>query len=125
MQQITFHRLFHKLFLLLGSIVGLSFSLHAQGEEPIELVNPLIDAANSRWFFFSSACRPFGMVNLSPDNLQEGTWGTGYRYNVDTIRGFSHIHAWQLSGISVMPLATEVDGREGTAGICLSFFARK
>ncbi|MEL6591207.1 MAG: GH92 family glycosyl hydrolase, partial [Bacteroidota bacterium] len=70
---------------------------------PVDWVDPHIDAANSRWFFFSSACRPFGMVNLSPDNLLGGTWGTGYRYHVDTIRGFSHIHAWQLSGVSVMP----------------------
>ncbi|MEL6846431.1 MAG: glycoside hydrolase family 92 protein, partial [Bacteroidota bacterium] len=70
---------------------------------PVDWVDPYIDAANSRWFFFSSACRPFGMVNLSPDNLLGGTWGTGYRYHVDTIRGFSHIHAWQLSGVSVMP----------------------
>ena len=87
--------------------------LQVERTEPVDLVNPLIDAANSRWFFFSSACRPFGMVNLSPDNLVEGTWGTGYRYNTDTIRGFSHVHAWQLSGVSVMPVTgdiTPVDG---------------
>nr|MBI1230256.1 glycoside hydrolase family 92 protein [Cytophagales bacterium] len=74
---------------------------------PVELVYPLLDAANSRWFFFSSATRPFGMVNLSPDNQIEGAWGTGYRYDTDTIKGFSHIHAWQMSGVSVMPLIVE------------------
>ncbi|WP_209329537.1 GH92 family glycosyl hydrolase [Lunatimonas salinarum] len=71
---------------------------------PIEMVYPLLDAANSRWFYFSSATRPFGMVNLSPDTQLDGAWGAGYRYNTDTIKGFSHIHAWQMSGVSVMPV---------------------
>jgi len=69
-----------------------------------ELVYPQLDSENSRWFFFSSACRPFGMVNLSPDTEVDGAWGSGYRYKRDTIKGFSHIHAWQLSGLSVMPV---------------------
>ena len=34
--------------------------------EPVDLVYPLLDASNSRWFYFNSATRPFGMVNLSP-----------------------------------------------------------
>lgn len=72
--------------------------------QPVDLVYPLLDSENSRWFFFSSACRPFGMVNLSPDTQIGGAWGSGYRYNTDTIKGFSHIHAWQLSGLSVMPV---------------------
>ena len=75
--------------------------------EPVDLVYPLLDAANSRWFFFNSATRPFGMVNLSPDTQVGGAWGSGYRYDTDTIKGFSHIHAWQLSGLSVMPLLYE------------------
>lgn len=75
--------------------------------EKVDLVYPFLDAANSRWFFFSSACRPFGMVNLSPDNQMGGAWGSGYRYNTDTIKGFSHIHAWQLAGVSVLPVSFE------------------
>ena len=46
---------------------------------PVDMVYPLLDAANSRWFFFNSATRPFGMVNLSPDNAYAGDWGSGYR----------------------------------------------
>ena len=72
--------------------------------EPSDMVYPLLDTENSRWFFFSSASRPFGMVNLSPDTQVGGAWGSGYRYKTDTIKGFSHIHAWQLSGLSVMPV---------------------
>ncbi|GAB3662889.1 hypothetical protein GCM10028791_38180 [Echinicola sediminis] len=44
------------------------------------------------------------MVNLSPDTEIDGAWGSGYRYKTDTVKGFSHIHAWQMAGISVMPV---------------------
>ncbi|MEM8890973.1 MAG: glycoside hydrolase domain-containing protein, partial [Bacteroidota bacterium] len=81
--------------------------------EPVDLVEPLVDAANSRWFFFNSATRPFGMVNLSPDMIINGAWNSGYRYNQDTIRSFSHIHAWQLSGIPVLPTNGEFKGHLG------------
>ncbi|MFW6277634.1 MAG: GH92 family glycosyl hydrolase [Prolixibacteraceae bacterium] len=74
---------------------------------PVDMVYPHLDSENSRWFFFSTACRPFGMVNLSPDTQVGGAWGSGYRYNTDTIKGFSHIHAWQLAGLSVMPVVME------------------
>lgn len=76
-----------------------------QQQNLTDLVYPQLDTENSRWFLFSSASRPFGMVNLSPDTEVQGTWGSGYRYEVDTVKGFSHIHGWQLSGLSVMPVA--------------------
>ena len=75
-------------------------------------VYPQLDTENSRWFFFSSASRPFGMVNLSPDTQIGGAWGSGYRYKTDTIKGFSHIHAWQMSGISVMPVTVSEGDRK-------------
>ena len=78
---------------------------------PVDLVYPLLDSENSRWIFFSSACRPFGMVNLFPDTRTNGDWGSGYRYEVDTIKGFSHIHEWQLSGLSVMPVTVTAANR--------------
>ncbi|WP_411031852.1 GH92 family glycosyl hydrolase [Spongiimicrobium sp. 3-5] len=77
-----------------------------------DLVYPQLDTENSRWFFFTSASRPFGMVNLSPDTKLGGTWGSGYRYEIDTIKGFSHIHAWQLSGLSVMPVISKKEQKE-------------
>ena len=80
---------------------------------PADLVYPYLDTAHSRWLYFSSACRPFGMVNLSPDTKIDGIWGAGYLYNLDTIRAFSHIHAWQLSGIPVLPTTGEFRGHLG------------
>ncbi len=75
--------------------------------ELVDLVYPHLDSENSRWFFFTTASRPFGMVNLSPDTQIGGAWGSGYRYNTDTVKGFSHIHAWQLSGLSLMPFVLD------------------
>ncbi len=87
-------------------------------------VYPELDTENSRWFYFSSACRPFGMVNLSPDTELNGAWRSGYRYDTDTIKGFSHIHAWQLSGVSVMPVSTADDAlTEGTTEDFYSSFS--
>lgn len=76
-------------------------------------VEPRIDTHNSRWIYFSSACRPFGMVNLSPDTCIEGDWGAGYIYGEPFIRCFSHIHDWQLAGIPVMPATGALRGHEG------------
>ena len=80
----------------------------------VDYVDPLIDSANSRWIFFSSACRPFGMVNLSPDMNTQGWWNSGYLYNTDSICGFNHVHAWQLSGPSVMPVVGQIEMGAGS-----------
>ncbi len=71
--------------------------------EPIDYVNPFVDTHKSRWFFFASASRPFGMVSLSPDTWVKGSWNSGYLYDSLHVRCFSHVHAWQMSGIPVMP----------------------
>jgi len=83
-------------------------------KSPAEWVNPLIDTANRRFFFFSSACRPFGMVNLSPDTARSGAWEAGYRYDSEYIHDFSHVHAWQLAGIAVLPATGPIKGHEGS-----------
>lgn len=79
----------------------------------VDLVNPFVDSHRSRWFFFSSACRPFGMVSLSPDTDTEHSWGSGYLYDSKHIRCFSHIHNWQMSGVAVMPTVGEFKGHLG------------
>ncbi|OOV17389.1 GH92 family glycosyl hydrolase [Flavobacterium sp. LM4] len=84
----------------------------ANKNKALDMVYPLLDTENSRWFFFSSASRPFGMVNLSPDTQINGDWGGGYKYTTDTIKGFSHIHEWQLSGVSVMPVTISPKNKE-------------
>lgn len=91
----------------------------------VDKVYPLLDTENSRWFFFSSASRPFGMVNLSPDTQIGGAWGSGYSYKTDTIKGFSHIHAWQMSGVSVMPVTISKDNKKDIYTDFYSKFSHK
>ena len=80
---------------------------------PVDFVNPFVDTHKSRWFFFASAARPFGMVSLSPDTWVNGSWDSGYLYDSLHVRCFSHIHAWQMSGIPVMPTVGEFKGHLG------------
>ncbi|MBC7784474.1 MAG: glycoside hydrolase family 92 protein [Burkholderiales bacterium] len=79
----------------------------------VSLVEPRLGTNTGRWIAFSSACRPFGMVNLSPDTRIDGDWGCGYKYADNRIIGFSHIHAWQISGILVMPTTGAADPAQG------------
>ncbi len=96
--------------LMLVSVVSVTAQKTAR---PVDLVYPQLDSENSRWIFFSSASRPFGMVNLCPDNRINGDWGSGYHYEVDTIRGFSHLHEWQISGLLVMPVTLSKGSNSG------------
>jgi len=67
---------------------------------------------------YPGAVVPFGMVQLSPDNGDDGwDWCSGYHYSSNTIAGFSHMH---LSGtgigdwydISVLPLLDTAEIRK-------------
>ncbi len=61
-------------------------------------VNPFI-GTGGHGHTYPGATRPFGMVQLSPDNGKNGwDWTSGYHYSSDTIVGFSHTH---LSGTGV------------------------
>ena len=90
-------------------------------KRPVDYVDPLIDTAERRFFFFTSASRPFGMVNLSPDTMTGTNWETGYRYDEKQIYWFSHVHAWQLCGIGVMPTMGECRGAAGPEAFKSSF----
>ena len=72
----------------------------ADAKQPVDWVNPQIDTVKPRWFYFNSACRPFGMVNLSPDTQTKGDWDAGYRYKDDKHRVLQPIHGWQLAGLA-------------------------
>jgi predicted alpha-1,2-mannosidase len=75
----------------------------ATSRDYVGLVNPWVEADVGRYFFFQSASNPFGFVKLRPDTSINSLWGTGYRRNENNVKGFTHVHDWQLSGIQVMP----------------------
>jgi predicted alpha-1,2-mannosidase len=83
-------------------LLSSSSFLPAQTKRPVDYADPLIGTSESRWMLNPGASLPFGMVQLSPDN--QGTdWKAGYEYTLESISGFSHIHAWTMAGLSVMP----------------------
>ena len=90
--------------LLVARSPPLTFAAPAQAaRDYVGLVNPWVEADIGRYFFFQSASSPFGFVKLRPDTSTHAVWGTGYRRNENEVKGFSHIHDWQFSGIQVMP----------------------
>lgn len=118
--------LFHAIFALLCSSVlaissGNAQSAKADEKTPANWVNPLVDTHKSRWFFFSSACRPFGLVSLSPDTKVGRDWLSGYLYNETKVQCFSHVHCWQLYGVPVMPQTGEVFSVGGLAAAASPF----
>jgi len=61
-----------------------------------------LGTAHSRWMIAPGPWMPFSMVKLSPDN-QNGGWQAGYDPIFENVGGFSHIHEWTMSGLSLMP----------------------
>ncbi len=87
---------------------------HANSQNLTKYVDPFI-GTGGHGHTYPGATVPFGMVQLSPDNGDEGwDWCSGYNYSSTTIAGFSHMH---LSGtgcgdwtdISVMPHTKLID----------------
>ncbi|MHC4432690.1 MAG: GH92 family glycosyl hydrolase [Planctomycetota bacterium] len=82
----------------------------------VSWVDPYIETARGRWFFFSTASRPFGMICAAPHTRNKNQWGGGYNYNSTEVLGFGQIHAWMLSGLEIMPVTGAVDPTKGERG---------
>ena len=85
----------------------------SNGQNKTRYVDPFL-GTGGHGHVYPGATVPFGMVQLSPDNGDEGwDWCSGYHYSSKTIAGFSHTH---LNGtgigdwcdISVLPLADSI-----------------
>ena len=102
-----------KLILLL--VMLLYSNLYSQEKEPVDYVNPLLGTSSSRWMLFPGPCLPFGMVKLSPDNMDPtGMLDAGYEYTTESISGFSNVHSWIMSGFINMPTTGEIKIKSGT-----------
>lgn len=102
-----------KQFFLLIGLLTATAGFGQELNQAVDYVEPLAGTESSRWFFFNTASRPFGMVNLSPDTRVGGDWNNGYLYGDTKIKCFSHIHCWQLYGIAVLPFTGKPKGEEG------------
>lgn len=84
-----------------------SLWLGAQPKAPIDYVDCFIGTSNSRWMLGPGAQVPFGMIQLGPDN-QGNKWMGGYEYAIQSISGFSHLHAWTMGGLMMMPTTADL-----------------
>lgn len=83
----------------LTSFFFLSTFSSAQQKDYTTYVDPFI-GTGGHGHTFPGATRPFGMVQLSPDTRDDGSWDGcgGYHYSDSMMLGFSHTH---LSGTGV------------------------
>jgi len=92
----------------LGSYAVPSKSL----KQPVDYVDVFTGTSNSRWMLGPYASVPYGMVELGPDNQASG-WMGGYEYSIMNVSGFSHIHAWTMSGLRIMPAMQDFTKTDG------------
>lgn len=81
---------------------------------PVDYVNVFTGTSNSRWMLGPYAGVPYGMVQLGPDN-QESGWMAGYEYSISNVTGFSHLHAWTMAGLMVMPQTQDFTSDNGAS----------
>ncbi len=104
-----------KIFLSLFFILSI-FSCHPKEKELkiTEYVNPFIGTAE-HGHCFPGAIRPFGGIQLSPDNPRSGwDWCSGYHYSDSIIASFSLTHLsgtgiGDLQDIRFLPMVTSPD----------------
>ena len=76
-------------------------------KKPTDWVNVFVGTSNSRWMLGPYATLPFGMVQLGPDN-QGNVWMGGYEYAINSVAGFSHLHAWTMAGLRIIPTTADL-----------------
>ncbi len=88
-----------KILFLFPIVALMAFSCKSpEATDVTGFVDPFIGTA-SHGHVLPGATRPFGMVQLSPDNGTSGwDWCSGYNYSDTVIAGFSHTH---LSGTGI------------------------
>lgn len=102
-----------------GNGIGLGFSEIEVYPSPdeyrdyISWVDPYIETTRGRYFFFVTGSRPFGMICSAPMTRNKNQYGGGYNYNSMEILGFPQIHAWMISGLTLMPTTGDVDPSNG------------
>jgi len=95
------------LFLILFLYPCATNQLFCAVKEPVDYVDCFIGTSNSRWMLGPYAQMPFGMVQIGPDN-QGNNWMGGYEYSNNSVSGFSHIHAWTMGGLMMMPTTADL-----------------
>lgn len=85
-------------------------------EDIVSWVDPYIETTRGRYFFFVTGSQPYGMIGAAPLTRNKNQDGGGYNYNSESILGFPQIHGWMLSGLDMMPVASDTDPTLGEQG---------
>lgn len=64
----------------------------------VSKVDPYIESARGRYFFFVTGNQPFGMIGAAPLTRNKNQYGGGYNYNSLEVLGFPQVHCWMLLG---------------------------
>lgn len=87
-------------------------------KSPVDWVDTQLGATHCRWFFYTPAALPFGMVKLAPTTNAYGSAGSwlpnGYDDRHTSIEGFAHLHEFQIGGIVTIPTIGELKTLPGT-----------
>lgn len=79
----------------------------------VSWVDPYIETAKGRYYFFVTGSMPFGMISSAPMTRNINQGGGGYNYNSTRVLGFPQIHKWMISGLTLMPVSGEVNPSKG------------
>lgn len=108
-----------------GENLGLSeievFPAPEDYSDYVSWVDPYIESAKGRYFFFITGNQPFGMIGAAPLTRNKNQYGGGYNYNSTHVLGFPQIHCWMLSGLTLMPATGHVNPTLGEGGWQSSF----
>ena len=83
-----------------------------------QYADPQIGSVHGRWFFYTPAAVPFGMVKPAPHTNAYGSFGSwlpaGYDDRHTSIEGFGNFHEFQIGGVVNMPITGELKTVPGT-----------
>lgn len=100
-----------------GLEVGLSeievYSTVNASPDCVSKVNPYIETARGRYFFFATGSLPFGMISAAPMTRNKNQYGGGYNYNSTEVLGFPQLHDWMMGALVMMPVTGDVDPQPG------------
>lgn len=100
-----------------GVHLGLSeievFPSPSDYQDYVSWVDPYIETARGRYFYFMTGNQPFGMISAAPLTRNKDQFGGGYNYNSLEVLGFPQIHDWMIGGINFMPTTGNIDPSAG------------
>lgn len=103
-----------------GPGIGLSeievYPSPSQISDPVAWVDPYIESARGRYFYFVTGSQPFGMISAAPLTRNKNQYGGGYNYNSTEVLGFPQVHCWMLAGVTLMPTTGAVAPNNGEQG---------